>query len=169
MPLFPTPSLVENPGWEERGGDVSQRPASPPAPSAWTGFSGRVGLRGGPGCGRGGSRRLPYRSGLRGRAVPTGNGCAFAPCLVSQSSAEPWRTSHSAPRRPGLLGAGASLPGIQAPPAAFPTLRTAGDALPLLRLNPSRRVTHPFAGLGQTGLDDVDFPALQLLNVISFT
>lgn len=45
MPLFPTPSLVENPGWEERGGDVSQRPASPPAPSAWTGFSRRVDSR----------------------------------------------------------------------------------------------------------------------------
>uniref|UniRef100_A0A5F9C5P0 Uncharacterized protein n=1 Tax=Oryctolagus cuniculus TaxID=9986 RepID=A0A5F9C5P0_RABIT len=80
------------------------------------------------------------------------------------------RTQHrsrpGAPRRARL--------GFQSPRAAFPTPRTAGDALPLLQLPSSRRGAYPVCARRkrtqplQAGLDGLDFVALQLLDMKYF-
>lgn len=110
-----------------RGGDVSA-PPRPRLPGA-DGVLQWVGLPGSCGCRRQGCRRPPYGCGVDGRSVPR------AVLLPAESSGFSQALVFLAPSTRAAQGPAARTSRVSQPPrAAFPTPRTAGDALPLLQL-----------------------------------
>ncbi|XP_047403983.1 uncharacterized protein LOC124981952 [Sciurus carolinensis] len=121
------------PSWRNwgRGGDVS----APPSPQL-SSQRGVLGLGLPPWQLRLPAPRLPRPpsccSGLCGRSLPLGEMSALLHPAESQTppSARVPLTQHLSGPRPSARTSGADKPA----PAAFPTARTAGDALPLLQL-----------------------------------